>query len=371
MKFVHTADWQVGMKAEGLGPAGASVREERLASGRRVVDVALTDNADFMLVAGDLFEDNGVSRILIQKTADILAKFHKQVYIIPGNHDPFVPGSVWEHPAWNSANNLHILTDNKPIQIPGGVLYPCPVTDKYSTKDPTAWIRAESDHLIHVAMAHGNVDGLPNVSTDHPIPRNAAERCGLHYLALGHWHSTVTFTDSMGKLCMAYCGTPETSRFGESDSGNTLLVTIDDPDSPPETTLIRTGGLRWEVIEKDIRQVGDLGALRQKLEAFPNPQRCLVDLRLHGLLYAEELEIFRHIEDMLASRFLVGRTDFLDLYPSPDDDRWISALPPGVLRDAAIRLQNLADNRDRTPQHSQIASLALLELYVMTTEILK
>ena len=48
MKFVHTADWQIGMKAEGLGPAGASVREERLAAGRRVVDVAVTSVADFL-----------------------------------------------------------------------------------------------------------------------------------------------------------------------------------------------------------------------------------------------------------------------------------------------------------------------------------
>jgi hypothetical protein len=169
---------------------------------------------------------------------------------------------------------------------------------------------------------------------------------------------------------MAYCGTPETSRFGETDSGNTLLVTIDHPDFPPKTTVIRTGGLHWEVIEKNIRQVGDLAALRQKLEAFADPEHCLVDLRLHGLLYAEELEILRHIEDMLASRFLVGRTDFLNLYPSPEDDRWISALPPGTLRDAAIRLQHLANKKDGSPHQSRIASLALMELYIMTSEVL-
>jgi len=33
MKFLHTADWQIGMRAAHVGAAGTRVREERL-SGR-------------------------------------------------------------------------------------------------------------------------------------------------------------------------------------------------------------------------------------------------------------------------------------------------------------------------------------------------
>jgi hypothetical protein len=39
MRFLHTADWQIGMKAAALGDAGARVREERLVAGRRVVEL--------------------------------------------------------------------------------------------------------------------------------------------------------------------------------------------------------------------------------------------------------------------------------------------------------------------------------------------
>ena len=52
MKFLHTADWQIGMKAAALGDAGARVREERLAAGRRVVEAAKSHHIDFVLVAG-------------------------------------------------------------------------------------------------------------------------------------------------------------------------------------------------------------------------------------------------------------------------------------------------------------------------------
>lgn len=71
------------MKGEFIGHAGKRVRDERLASGRRLVEAANAGGAEFILVAGDLFEDNAVDRSLVVKTADILAHFNRPVYVIP------------------------------------------------------------------------------------------------------------------------------------------------------------------------------------------------------------------------------------------------------------------------------------------------
>jgi len=176
MKFLHTADWQVGMKADFVGNASQIVRDERLNAGKRLIDAANNESAEFILVAGDLFEDNAVERTFIQRVVDILARFHGPAYLIPGNHDPLVPGSVWDHPAWRSAQNLVVLTEAKPVEIPGGILFPCPIFDKYSRKDPTAWIKEEPKRRIRLGMAHGNVEGLPLDDMDHPIPLDAAQR---------------------------------------------------------------------------------------------------------------------------------------------------------------------------------------------------
>lgn len=70
MRFLHTADWQIGMKASHVGEAGTRIRDERLAAARRVGEAACGAGAEFILVAGDTFEDNGVDRALIQKVAD-------------------------------------------------------------------------------------------------------------------------------------------------------------------------------------------------------------------------------------------------------------------------------------------------------------
>ena len=67
MRFVHTADWQIGMSAAGLGSAGAKVREQRLETAKSVVEAANRFGAEFLLVAGDLFEHNAVSRTLVRR----------------------------------------------------------------------------------------------------------------------------------------------------------------------------------------------------------------------------------------------------------------------------------------------------------------
>jgi predicted phosphodiesterase len=365
MKFLHTADWQIGMKADFVGAAAQAVRSERLAAGKRVVSAAQSQGAEFIVVAGDLFENNAVSRTLVQQTADILARFAGPVYIIPGNHDPLEPGSVWQHPVWNSFDNLHVLQDAEPLEIPGGRLYPCPVRDKYSRKDPTAWIPAESNDTIRIALAHGNVEGLPQPEPDHPIARDAAARCRLDYLALGHWHSYAAYPDPGDTVRMAYSGTHETSRFGERDSGHALVVEIQAPGTAPSIEPIQTGRLHWRILEAEIAAAGDLANLRRQVEAIEAPDTVLLDVRLTGLLFAEEKHELFHLEDLIAGRFLYARLDAAALVPSPEDAAWIEALPSGILQEAARRLQQQAAAGG---EHSETAARALLELYAAVEE---
>jgi DNA repair exonuclease SbcCD nuclease subunit len=365
MKFLHTADWQIGMKAVALGDAGAHVREERLAAARRVVEVAKSHNVDFVLVAGDVFEDNGIDRVLVQKLADILSLFGGQVFVIPGNHDPFVPGSVWEHPSWKSASNVHVLLDEAPVEVHGSVLYPCPVREKHSGLNPTAWIPSERDERIRIGLAHGTVDGIRQDEPEYPIPRDAAQRAGLDFLALGHWHSYGAYPGPDGSTRMAYSGTHETTKFGERDSGYALIVEIVSPGVRPAITPVKTGRLDWVTVERELRESGDLTRVREYIESMANPGNALVEVSLSGLMMADERGELDHIEHILSSRFLWGKLDASRLRPSPQDEAWITNLPPGIIRDAAMRL------RDTSGTSPEIAARALMELYVIAGEASK
>ena len=372
MRFIHTADWQIGMKAAHVGKAGRKIREERLAGARRVIETAKNHEADFILLAGDTFEDNGVDRVLVQKTADILSEFGGPVYLIPGNHDPLVPGSVWEHPAWSDEDNLNVLREQVVVEIPGGVLYPCPAYEKRSGKNPIAWIRDLGGGGIKIGVAHGTLEGIHQDEPEYPIPREAVQ-CGLDYLALGHWHSTVTYPDPEGTTRMAYSGTHEPTRFGERDSGNILLVTIPAEGARPEVTPIKTGALEWLTFEEEIRVAGDLVRIRERIETVREPSGTLVDIRISGILDGSERRELSRLDEILASRFLFGRVDISGLRPLPEDEGWVAGLPPGVVREAAVRLQAMSDlgfsGEETNGVGPEIASRALMELYSFIQEV--
>ncbi len=377
MKFIHTADWQIGMKAAHVGAVGARVREARLETARRVIETAKAHGAGFILVAGDVFEDNGVDRVLVQKTADILAGSAVPVYVIPGNHDPLVPGSVWGHPAWEEGEKIRVLRAAEPVEVPGGTLYPCPVLEKHSRKDPTAWIDAAGNagkEGLRIGVAHGTVEGMPQVEPDHPVPREAALRAGLDYLALGHWHSTALYEDAAGQVRMAYSGTHETTRFGERDSGNILVVEIAGPGAPPTLTRVKTGDLAWLTLEEEIAQAGDLARVRALVEKAENPEATLIEVRLSGLLPGSVGPELDRLKEVLESRFFFHRLDTGGLRPAPEDDTWLEGLPPGVLREAALELRAIAGTGPAAgatgPEQEEgssprVAAQALMELYAL------
>ena len=298
------------------------------------------------------------------------------VYLIPGNHDPYVPGSVWTHPVWESHDNLHVLDAAEPVVVPEGRLFPCPLFEKYSPNDPTTWIDARDMDCVCIGLAHGTGEGVPVSEPDYPIPRDAAARRGLDYLALGHWHSFASYLDDQQAPRMAYSGTHETTKFGERDSGNVLLVDITERGAPPTLTPIRTGGLRWVSLQSDenpLLEEGDLSRFVKDVEQMQQTETTLLDVELSGVLFASEADQLQRLEELIASRFLYGRVEATTLRPQPDDTSWLSHVPVGVAQKVAARLQQLSkpDYAGERPEGAtpQVATRALMELYHLTHEV--
>jgi hypothetical protein len=88
------------------------------------------------------------------------------VYVIPGNHDPAIAASLWQHPSWNRPN-LNVSLEEVPIEAaPGVTLYPCPLTSKSSRIDPTAWIAQAGGSGVRIGLAHGTVQGASVVEDE-------------------------------------------------------------------------------------------------------------------------------------------------------------------------------------------------------------
>lgn len=374
MRFIHTADWQIGMKAVHVGAAGNAVRSVRLQGLSQVLNVAKEQQGQFMLVAGDIFENNNVDRSLVQAVADILQTSPCPVFIIPGNHDPYCSSSVWQHPAWKSCEPVTLILQATPIAVPNGTLYPCPLYTAHGREDPTRWIeKVPKNQGIHIGLAHGSLQGICTDATDFPISASAAKDCGLNYLALGHWHSTTVIQDPKTSACLAYSGTHEISKFGERDSGNVLVVEINDHTKQVQVSPHRTGALEWIQIIQETSPGGTLQQLRKMIEQNCKKETSLVSLILQGVLQSDERDDLLHLEDLLSARTLFHQLDIRGLHPPPEDSSWITELPMGVLREAAMRLQTL---EKLTPSSGippnilpELSTLALLELYSLSSRL--
>ena len=56
VKFLHTSDWQMGMRATQAGLKAKEVRNTRFEAALRVVNLAKEHQVEFVIIAGDVFE---------------------------------------------------------------------------------------------------------------------------------------------------------------------------------------------------------------------------------------------------------------------------------------------------------------------------
>lgn len=340
MKFLHTADWQVGMRAAQFGDKGEGVRQARLESARRVIEQARREKVDFVVVAGDTFENNGVERLKVREVAKILGGAGCPVYVIPGNHDFLTAGSVWEDEAWSEWPDLHVLKAAEPTAAPGGVLYPCPVLAGDSRDDPTAWIRADGNDIA-IGVAHGSVE---NAAYAQPLPisRDAVALRGLDYLALGHFHSKTLYSDESGATRMAYSGTHEPTAFAEHASGNVLIIEIAHRGAAPQIQALRTGCLEWLSYRREIDQPGQIDVLAAELDGLAMPEHTLIDCAIDGTLFGSDHQALAKLLEIVEGRFLFGRADVSRLTLDQTSPTWLEHLPQGYLQDAARDLLSQA-----------------------------
>ena len=263
IRFLHTADWQLGAHLAFLGERASRAREIRLETVARIVKLAVEESVDFVVAAGDTFDSPDVSDGLLRRVFRELEQLGEiPIFLLPGNHDPARPGGVWERSTWNDAPPcVRPMLTARPTELrPGVMIYPCPIGQKTSRRDPTAWIpaREPGDLAIRVGLAHGGLDRLP-VSSNFPIAASRGETSGLDYVALGDWHTPLVD----GR--MAYSGAPEPCGFRERDSGHVLLVEVAEAGAQPKIEQRRVAGLVWQRLDLRLDDLADLERLKSRL----------------------------------------------------------------------------------------------------------
>jgi DNA repair exonuclease SbcCD nuclease subunit len=181
-----------------------------------VLAAAHAVHADIVLLAGDTFDNNRVPAAVLDRTGRLLADADIPVVILPGNHDPALPNSVFVRGRLTSIPNVAVLgvTHDEAIDFVEHDLEIWGHAHRdYENMAPLRGPRARSTRW-QIAMAHGHYEPPHNLATplrpswlfsDDAIAATAAD-----YLALGHWDRHERVGD--GTVPAYYSGSPELAR---------------------------------------------------------------------------------------------------------------------------------------------------------------
>lgn len=367
MRFIHTADWQLGMTRHFLiKEAQARFDAARTDAIAALGEVARTAGARFVVVAGDVFESNHIERRTVWRALEVIGDIPVPVVLLPGNHDPLDAGSIYRSPDFSShvPGNVHVLDGPGPLTIaPGVEVVGAPWRSKRPLEDPVA--RAYADltadaGVLRVLVGHGAVDTLaPDPDDPALIDVSAAEAAlvegRLHYVALGDRHS-LTEVGRTGRIW--YSGTPEPTRHTEADPGHVLLVDLDHDHCRVEAH--RVGRWSFEEHRVELTRDDDLDRLHARLGDIDDKARAVVRLRVSGHLSvrgrARLDQLVDEARELLAA-LEVHDDDLAVLLDGTDADELELS---GFARRGTERISELADT---DAEDAPVASDALALLY--------
>lgn len=202
----HSSDLHLGARSHGDGD---------IARLHAVIAAAHAAGAHALVLAGDIFDSNRVHDAIVDAAALMLAAAAFDVVILPGNHDPATPDSVYRRPAMSALANVHILGIGGDGE--GGVCLPhldlevsgAPHMD-YADMPALAVPRTRSLRW-HIVVAHGHwVTGPQDAHRGWLIHDHEIVATGADYVALGHWDRALPAGD--GTVPAYYSGSPELAR---------------------------------------------------------------------------------------------------------------------------------------------------------------
>lgn len=369
MRFIHTADWQIGKVFKQFGSKEEALRQARLAAIERLGTLARAHGASYILVAGDIYDNEAPNVITLRAPIERMKSFTDiHWHLLPGNHDPHRPEGIWDRVAQlGLPPHIHVHLKPEPFPLSGSAfLLPSPLLRKSEYSDLTKWmdVAATPPGALRIGLAHG---GVVNFTSEgeaaNLIDATRPAKAGLDYLALGDWHRTCQVAPAVW-----YAGTPEPDRAGGQERGAALLVDVQGRGSPPSVTVLSTGTYRWLTRTETLVDGGELADIDQRLRAEQDLSRLILRLRLEGTLpLAAHAELQRRLIDLEAAMFhFDADQSALAVRPTQADLEFIDF--DGVLRRSADRLKALADDVTRAPELRRRAEEALIELYLRVAQ---
>lgn len=310
IKILHTADLHLGKEFKHLKGFGKSLREAIQQSFSKIVDVALEKRVDIFIIAGDLFDSNMVSTKTIGSVIQQLNRLKGiPVCIVPGTHDCYDPSSIYRRKDFDDTGAT-IFRDENPTTVKFDKLnlaiHARANMTNLGEASPLQGLMPDKEKAFNIAIVHG---AIKIESKHHPneyaIDIQEISKCGMNYVALGHWHKCADYSSAKTKAW--YAGSPETLQFEDGNSsGYVLLVNLDRDECKIEK--LKIGRYIWQEVDIDISTYPSVEQLKYKILSYSGSEKA-VKVTIRGLISPNNTIDFVELSEELKDQFAFLRLE--------------------------------------------------------------
>ena len=274
MKILHTADLHIDSPLRGLAKyEGAPIEEVRGATRRAVenlVDAAVSNAVDLVIVAGDVFDGDWKDYSTGMFWVKQLARLHDEgipVVIVSGNHDAAseitkrltLPPNVTQ---LASGSPRVKRLDHLDLAVTGQSYANRAVVDDLAAKFPQA-----DRGLFNIGLLHTSLDGRPGHASYAPTTVDTLRGRGYQYWALGHVHQREVVSEDPW---IVFPGNLQGRHIREAGTKGATLVTVEEKEVSSVEHL-ELDVVRWANCTVDVSDLptteGILARISQELQS--------------------------------------------------------------------------------------------------------
>ena len=282
LTFIHAADLHLGAPFRGLGNLsptwGARLARAIPEALGRVVDAAIGNGVDFVVVAGDIFDNARPSYADYRCFVGALERLRGEgiaVYLVPGNHDPYV---TWRSDYAKLPDNAVWLSDEgpgyalyrkdgEPMCVLAGRGYynqsfpvgEC-VAERVTRADAVAALGGDAvDAPFSVGVLHTGLD-VDTTPSKAPLDPAVLLASDIDYWALGHIHARRSIPREHPRVC--FSGIIQGRDVKETGPRGVNLVTLREG-RPNEVRFVPCASVVWQQLAVDVEGLETLADVEE------------------------------------------------------------------------------------------------------------
>ncbi|MFC0272073.1 exonuclease SbcCD subunit D [Metabacillus herbersteinensis] len=274
LKFIHAADLHIDSPFVGLkhlpGPLFDRIRESTFVAFKKLIDCAIEEKVDFVLLVGDLYDGEERSLKAQLKLKNEFQRLHAvgiPVYIIHGNHDHM--SGKWIDLDWSS--NVHIFSSE---EVETKLFFKDEVhtASLYGYSYPTRAVHERiisnfkkqqtEEKVYHIGLLHGSIEGNHEHDTYCPFKLTELVEKDFDYWALGHIHKRQNLQEQ--EPMIVYPGNLQGRHRKENGEKGFYITRINENKTSLE--FISASDVIWEEVEIKIDEMKDFSQFIKECE---------------------------------------------------------------------------------------------------------